>query len=214
MAAPPPPPKRGQLKLRPDLAQAAARSLESRKAIKDVMRRTRAPFLVTQRMSPKDLKELEESLKSLEKQLLERERQVSELEVKLGERERDIWESEALLKAKEKVVSDRLAQLKEFEAASQPSIGPADPSDPKAATTGANGSELPESLAEWKAQLEQQEANLRSAREQIKEREAFLEEAENTLFEKTIEQQEREAELEQRAEELEQLRACLDSETN
>lgn len=187
MAQPPPPrpPWRDQLKLRPVHKETAVQSLETRRVISDVIRRSRAPFRFSRRTTPRELQELEESLRELEGHLLERERMINSREGALMEKERDVREAEALLLAKESLIATRLQELPPR---SNPAPAPS-PNEQKA-------------IQVLEQRLDEREASLEAARREIKEREAFLDDAESTLFEKTLEQQEREAELEQRAEDI------------
>ncbi|MGF1450498.1 MAG: hypothetical protein ACFB21_00310 [Opitutales bacterium] len=178
---------RDQLNLRPVAKSTAVQSLETRRAISEVMRRSRAPFRYQRRMSPRDLEELEGSLRELENSLLSRERMINSREAALMEKERDVREAEALLQAKENLVNARLNALPKTSTAASAETPP----------------EETEARRGLDQKLDEREAALEAARQEIKAREVFLTDAEETLFEKTLEQQEREAELEQKAEDVE-----------
>lgn len=126
--------------------------------------------------------EAERALRRLEMSLADRERAVAEAEMRLVERNRDLAEMEALLHAREELLASSLLRHP----------------DKRGIVTLREA----EALNRLKVELDQQEANLREARQALREREQFLEESETRLFEKVQEQQEKEVELEQREEDL------------
>ena len=227
----PPPARRSTLALRPEHQSTAETSLRSRRTIDEVMRRTRVPFSKPpHRLSPRELEELETSLRELEEQLLQRERKVQETESRHVEWERNLAEAEALMQAKEHILEARARKLQSRLLASASSKPPLNPPEapptqhataspdqplPRETTPGEDALRDPsddtshhdetEALNRLRAELEAQEAALKEQKAALKEREQFIENAENTLFEKTMEQQEREAYIEQRLEELRSL---------
>lgn len=187
MARPPIPQKR-RLSLRPEHQANTPISQRSKQTIDDIIKKTRNPFGQPTQLQPKEVDNLEKSLRKLERELVERERTVQELELKLAEQERDIWEAEALLKAREQLLQSK------FKEATEETANPE-------ATTNASPQER-EALEKLKEELDNQEQTLKEQKALLKEREDFLEQSENTLFEKTIAQQEMQTELEQRKDDL------------
>ncbi|ACB76871.1 hypothetical protein [Opitutus terrae] len=124
----------------------------------------------------------ERALRRLENSLADRERAVAEAEARLAERNRDLAEMEALLHARESLLASSLLRHP----------------DKRGIVTIREA----EALNGLKAELDQQEANLREARQTMRDREKFMEESETRLFQKVQEQQEKEMALEQREEDL------------
>ncbi len=177
---------REQIQLRASHRLMAAQSLETRRVISEVIRKSRAPFQYARRLTPREMDELENSLRELEAQLLARELEINRREAAVAELERDALETQALLKAKDSLVNARMLEVaRQLEG-----------------TSGLPPTER-RALDELEQRLAERERALVVARQEIKAREAFLEHAENTLFEKTMQQQEREAALEQQLAELE-----------
>jgi chromosome segregation ATPase len=127
--------------------------------------------------------EMARSLQQLELQLAEREREAGEREFRLAERERDLAETEALLRHREALL---------------------DAAKKNPCSRRGISDEERLALANLKAELDRQEAQIRENREALREREKFVEESESRLFEKVQQQQEKETELEQLQEELKQ----------
>ncbi len=172
-------PKKRVLSLRPEHRKTAEVSIQSRDTINQFVKKTKNPFGEPRVLEKGEVKEVETTLRKLEKELLERERIVQETEARLVEKERELWEAEALLDAKMRLLQSQ---------------------------QDGGGTPLTEAsrsaLEELQSKLDAQEKSIAESKALMHEREAFVEEAEARLFEKTMEQQEQEAELEMRFEEL------------
>ncbi len=179
-------PQKRRLSLRPGHQQAAEASLQSRKAIASIIKRTRNPFGEIRQFNNTDLEEMEGQLRKLEKELLQRELSVQEMETHLTNKERDLWEAEELLKVREQLVASRTRDGAGAVPAENMAVAKAER----------------EALEKWQAQLLAQQESLKAAQAELREREAFVEESENRLLEKTMEQQEMEMQLEQKQEDI------------
>jgi chromosome segregation ATPase len=119
--------------------------------------------------------EKEAYLLEIQAEIYRREEALSEKEIKLKNLERELYEKDALLEARLKLMESTSNRVIE---------------------AGSEAEEL-DALKKLKAELDAQEAALKSSREELLDRERYVEECENTLVQKSTELTEREAALEQ-----------------
>jgi len=119
--------------------------------------------------------EKEAYLLEIQAEIYRREEALSEKEIKLKNLERELYEKDALLEARLKLMESTSNRVIE---------------------AGSEAEEL-DALKKLKAELDAQEAALKSSREELLDRGRYVEECENTLVQKSTELTEREAALEQ-----------------
>ncbi|MEM8549345.1 MAG: hypothetical protein AAGF10_01005 [Verrucomicrobiota bacterium] len=193
-------PKKRVLSLRPEQRKTAEVSIHSRDMIDEFVKKTRNPFGEPRVFKSDEVKELETTLRKLEKELLDRERSVQEMEQRLTDKQREIWEAEALLDARQQVYETRRAQLDADLKQLQQEEKSAPPVSPQERVA----------LEALQSQIDEREEALQEARDLMKEREQYIEEAEAKLFEKTMQLQERETELDLQDDELTARRARME----
>ena len=133
--------------------------------------------------------EMEAHLLELQGDIVNREELLAEKEKYLEARTLEINEKEALLEAHKKVVDSKMVNV-------------------SGAAAESNATELA-ALKALKADLENQEASLKEARNMLYEREIYIEQCENDLLDKSMHLTEREAWIEQREENLKMPKAAL-----
>lgn len=125
--------------------------------------------------------DIEAQLLDLQAHIINREELLAEKEKYLEARTRDLNEKEALLEAHQRLIEAKAS-----------GSSPDNPGHRK---------EL-EAMKALQAELIQQEASLKEARQHLKKREAYIEECENELLKKSMQLSEREAHVEQGEENL------------